>query len=78
LIDRNTPIREIVEKYPYLIDFLLKEGIKCIECGDVLWGTLEEEAKRQGVSEEDLNRIIQEAGELIVQQGEKRTPFLDL
>jgi len=78
LIDRDTPIRDIVEKYPYLIDPLLKEGIKCIVCGDILWGTLEEEAKRQGVSEEDLNRIIQEANELVARRGEERNPFLNL
>ncbi|MDI3516437.1 MAG: hypothetical protein PWP37_977 [Thermotogota bacterium] len=69
---------EIAERYPYLIDFLLKKGIKCIVCGDVLWGTLGEEAKRQGFTDEQLDEIIREANELVAQRGEEKNPFLNL
>ena len=78
MIDGNTPISEIVEKYPYLIEHLLKHGIKCMVCGDVVWGTLEEEARRQGITSEELHRIIEEANRIIAERGTEGAPFFKM
>ncbi len=46
-------------------------------CGDVLWGTLEEEVNRQGKSEE-LDSIIEEANQIIQEKGSSGRTYLDL
>ncbi|MCD6463861.1 MAG: DUF1858 domain-containing protein [Thermotogae bacterium] len=76
MIDAHTPIFEIVKKYPYLIEHFLRHGIKCIVCGDVLWGTLEEEARKQGITSGELQRIIEEANRMVVERGVEETSFL--
>ncbi|OAA21953.1 hypothetical protein DU53_05360 [Kosmotoga sp. DU53] len=77
MISKNMPIPEIVDRYPFLIDFFLKKGIKLMVCGDVLWGTLEEEVNRQGKSEE-LDSIIEEANQIIQEKGSSGRTYLDL
>jgi len=77
VINKNMKIEEIVEKYPYLIDFFFKVGLKVMVCGDILWGTLEEEAIRQGKGGR-LDEIISKANEIIAMEGEKKNTFLNI
>ena len=42
MISGKEPVEELIEKYPDLISFLLKKEMACIECGEPVWGTLEE------------------------------------
>jgi len=52
-------------------------GLKVMVCGDILWGTLEEEAIRQGKSGR-LDEIISKANEIIAMEGEKKNTFLNI
>ncbi len=65
MIQRNTTIEEIVNSYPELIKPLREYGIKCIMCGEPIWGTLEENAKEKGISDEKLDEIVREMNEII-------------
>ena len=63
VIKRETTIEEIVTNYPELVRPLMEYGIKCIVCGEPIWGTLEENAEEKGIQNldeiiEDLNRIV--------------------
>jgi len=55
-IDRTTTIEEIVTHYPELVRPLMEYGIKCVACGEPIWGTLEENAAEKGI--QDLETII--------------------
>ncbi|AKI97468.1 DUF1858 domain-containing protein [Kosmotoga pacifica] len=77
MIEKSMKIEEIVEKYPYLIDFFFKEGLKVMVCGDILWGTLEEEAFRQGKGDR-IDEIVTKANEIIAKEGEKKNTFLNI
>jgi methionine synthase II (cobalamin-independent) len=64
-ITPSTSIEEIVEVYPELVRPLREYGIKCIACGEPVWGTLEENARLKGIEniEEialELNKLIEE------------------
>ncbi|QTA37973.1 hypothetical protein JYK00_09710 [Thermosipho ferrireducens] len=65
-IDGNTSFEKIATEFPYLIGPLLEMGIKVIVCGDIKWGTLEEEIKKLGLNLEEvlekLNAIVEENG----------------
>ncbi len=63
-ITTETTIEELVAELPESVSYLMEKGIKCIACGEPIWGTLESAAKEKGFAEDaiagfvsDLNRI---------------------
>jgi len=64
-ITKSIPIEELISKYPLSVNYLMKKGIKCIVCGEPIWGTLEDAAKEKEFSDHDLDRIVEELNELI-------------
>ncbi|MEJ2593789.1 MAG: DUF1858 domain-containing protein [bacterium] len=53
-------IEELVENYPFSVRYLMENGIRCIMCGEPIWGTLEEAATEKGYKEKDINRFVKE------------------
>ncbi|MCB2203766.1 DUF1858 domain-containing protein [bacterium] len=39
-ISRESIIEDLVEKYPDAVTFLMEKGIRCLRCGEPIWGTL--------------------------------------
>jgi hypothetical protein len=64
-ITDNIPIEELISKYPFSVNYLMKKGIKCIVCGEPIWGTLEDAVREKGFSDQDLAKIVDELNELI-------------
>lgn len=63
-IDKTITIEELVTKKPESIMFLMDRGIKCIACGEPIWGTLEEAARLKGFSEDEISRVVNELNDL--------------
>lgn len=53
-ITRKIYIEELVEILPESVSYLMDNGIKCIACGEPVWGTLEEVAKEKGFDNEQI------------------------
>lgn len=53
-ITRKIYIEELVEILPESVSYLMDNGIKCIACGEPVWGTLEEAAKEKGFDNEQI------------------------
>ena len=45
MIHKDMEIEELVNNYPFSVKYLMEKGIRCIACGEPIWGTLEEAAK---------------------------------
>ena len=60
LITKQIEIEDLVRSYPTSIKFLAVKGIKCIACGEPIWGTLEEAAKEKGFDDLAINKIVRE------------------
>jgi len=65
MIDKKIPIEELVEILPASVTYLSKKGIKCIACGEPIWGTLEEAAREKGFGEADIKVFVDELNELL-------------
>jgi hypothetical protein len=65
MIDKSTFIEDLVRKHPSSVRFLSDKGIKCIACGEPIWGTLEEAAREKGFSPEAINRLMRELNDWI-------------
>ena len=65
IIDGKISIEELVEILPDAVTYLSKKGIRCIACGEPIWGTLEEAAREKGFSDGDLEGIFTELNGLL-------------
>ena len=55
-IDGDTLIEDLVQECPKAVAILREFGIRCIQCGEPLWGTLAEAAQERGI--EDLAPVL--------------------
>ena len=60
VITRNILIEDLINDYSFSVRFLMENGIRCIRCGEPIWGTLEEAAKEKDFSDEALDAFIEE------------------
>jgi methionine synthase II (cobalamin-independent) len=58
MIEKTILIEDLVEQLPEAVSYLVNKGIKCIACGDPIWGTLEEAAKEKGFSEFEIGKLL--------------------
>jgi hypothetical protein len=63
-ITSDITIEALVTEFPQSVTYLMEKGIKCIACGEPIWGTLESAAREKGFGEDaiagfvsDLNRM---------------------
>jgi hypothetical protein len=68
MIQKDTTIEQLLEWYPPAALFLSKRGIRCIACGEPIWGTIEEAAIEKGFSMPEIDLIVQELNQLYVQK----------
>ncbi len=64
MITKDTTIEELVESVPGAVKYLMEKGIRCIVCGEPIWGTLEEAALEKGFTQEDIEIFVKEINEL--------------
>lgn len=65
MIDRSILIEDIVHDHPDAVELLMRRGIKCMACGEPLWGTLESVAREKGFSDEAIDRLVTEVDEMV-------------
>jgi len=57
-ITRDISIEELVREYPASVSFLMENGIKCLACGEPLWGTLGSAAAEKGYSDAEIDILV--------------------
>jgi methionine synthase II (cobalamin-independent) len=65
MIDEKISIEELVEILPTSVTYLSKKGIKCIACGEPIWGTLEEAAREKGFGDTEILGFVRDLNELL-------------
>lgn len=53
-IDKDITVEELVTTYPKSVSLLMSKGIVYVQCGEPVWGTLEEAVQRKNG---DVNAI---------------------
>lgn len=59
-ISKDVLIENLIDKYPSSVKFLSVKGIKCIACGEPIWGTLEQAATEKGFTSKQVDELILE------------------
>jgi hypothetical protein len=60
----ETQIEDLVRKFPEVVGFLTRKGIRCIRCGEPLWCTLGELLEEEGISQpqsvvDEMNEFLE-------------------
>ena len=61
MVTKEILIEELVEQHPAAVGFLIRKGIVCIQCGESIWGTLEEASKKKRI--DNIDEIVAELNE---------------
>ena len=64
LITRQTSTEDLVEIKPEAIKYLFRKGIRCIRCGESIWGSLEQAAREKGFSDAEIDLFVEELNQL--------------
>jgi hypothetical protein len=59
-ITKQIEIEDLVRNYPASVKFLAEKGIKCIACGEPIWGSLEEAAQEKGFDDQSIDNVVEE------------------
>lgn len=63
-IDKTISIEELIHRVPPSVKFLSEKGIRCIVCGEPIWGTLEEAALEKGLTQEEIAAVVDELNKM--------------
>ena len=72
MITKTIFIEDLIEKLPEAVEYLSKKNIRCIVCGEPIWGTLEQAAREKGYTEEDIDRFVKELNEIATSSKKER------
>jgi len=72
-ITKDILIEELVDNYAFSVRYLMEKGIRCIMCGEPIWGTLEEAAEEKGFDAETIQGFVDEMKK-IAEEGDDDTP----
>jgi len=63
-ITKEIYIEDLVHQKVAAVRYLADRGIKCIACGEPIWGTLEDAALEKGFSQEDIAVFVKDLNAL--------------
>ena len=69
IFDKDTTIEQITRDCPRSVRFLMEKGIKCIACGEPIWGTLESAMKEKGFLDSKIEQLVRELNRYCTKQG---------
>lgn len=59
-LTKDIEIEDLVSHYPFSVKYLSEKGIRCIACGEPIWGTLEEAALEKGFDQNQIEVFVRE------------------
>lgn len=63
-ITKEIEIEDLVRIIPDAVVYLMEKGIRCLRCGEPIWGSLESAAKEKGFSNSEISIFVKELNEL--------------
>lgn len=63
-INKDIEIEDLVQDIPESVVYLMEKGIRCLRCGEPIWGSLETAAKEKGFNDKEIENFIEELNKL--------------
>lgn len=59
-LTKDIEIEDLVSHYPFSVKYLSEKAIRCIACGEPIWGTLEESALEKSFDQDQIEVFVKE------------------
>lgn len=59
-ITRDMKIEQLLELKEDAVGYLFRKNIRCICCGEPVWDTIEEAARKKDYSEAEIDRLLED------------------
>lgn len=66
MITRQIEIEDLVKILPEAVAYLSDKGIRCLRCGEPVWGTLEDASKEKGFNDEQISEFEAELNQKLM------------
>jgi hypothetical protein len=63
-IEKYITIEDLLDVKPESVKYMMEKGIKCLACGEPIWGTLESASKAKGFSEGEIEEFVKDLNQL--------------
>lgn len=67
-VTKDIEIEDLVKLVPESVTYLMNNGIRCLRCGEPIWGTLEEASIEKGFKEKDIQKFVDDLNSLMKQK----------
>ena len=67
-ITKEIEIEDLVNLIPESITYLMNKGIRCLRCGEAIWGTLAEASIEKGFNQTDIKNFVIDLNSLLKQK----------
>jgi len=64
MINKDIEIEELVKQIPESVVYLMEQGIRCLRCGEPIWGSLDNAAKEKGFNDTEISKFVLELNNL--------------
>ncbi len=64
-ITKEIEIEELVNILPDSVVYLMEKGIRCLRCGEPIWGSLEAASKEKGFSDEQIENFVKDLNRML-------------
>ncbi len=65
MIERDTLIEDLVREHPEMVRLLMEKGVRCLACGEPVWGTIADAAAEKGFNDARIDELVQEINQRI-------------
>ena len=73
-IDKNMSFSEVLSKYPQSAEVMMSYGLHCIGCQVAAFETIQQGAKAHGMSDKELNKMIDDLNKAAEKKNEAEEP----
>lgn len=63
-ITKDIEIEDLVKLIPNSVVYLMEKGIRCLRCGEPIWGSLESAAIEKGFNQKEISKFVNELNNL--------------
>jgi hypothetical protein len=63
-ITKEIEIEDLLNLKPEAVTYLRDQGIRCLRCGEPIWGSLESAAKEKGFTEREIDTFVEDLNRL--------------
>ncbi|GBD90072.1 hypothetical protein BMS3Abin04_00788 [bacterium BMS3Abin04] len=67
-ISKDMEIEDLINSLPDSVVYLMEQGIRCLRCGEPIWGTLESAAKEKGFSDDEIQKFMDDLNKMAARQ----------